>query len=419
MSEKKKSEGIDFAGFDDVDEDENEVAQSEPTKNTTTPAPSNSNQSKSSQKNTKDSAGGNWKIILIIIAAVLIYFVMGSEDDSETNITSQKIGNDIAEPKSGFSSSSLLETKPPVGSNHVHSKNEIRYCLFESVRLSEMEERLLTEYAVDEYNKRVDDFNKRCLSYRYPQGDYDEVVKETKQAVRKLKNEVSSQLLYWNKGNRKTVKEETKISDKQLIVEIQTILNKVGYKVGVADGIIGPKTISAIREFKKNYSNTDNENIKKFEESLDYILDKYDIPTENINSDKPADIIVKQKDSISVTTRKEENNKNQIIMKKKEVTSESLPSKSQKPNLSNVSASERTAIEKKCGYHKRNSGPAKYYACLNSEVRSLSNSSGPPNLSNVSASERTAIEKKCGYHKRNSGPAKYYACLNSEVEALY
>jgi hypothetical protein len=59
-----------------------------------------------------------------------------------------------------------------------------------------------------------------------------------------------------------------------------------------------------------------------------------------------------------------------------------------------------------------------YYACGSSQVATLGNSPGKPDLTRVSSQERKKIADACNADRLLHGPAKYYACLGSQLAAL-
>ena len=75
---------------------------------------------------------------------------------------------------------SLPEEKPPVGSNLTFSTPQIRYCIYESVRMDGMSSALNTrsQFEVDTFNARVADYNSRCASFRYRRGALEPVQTE-------------------------------------------------------------------------------------------------------------------------------------------------------------------------------------------------------------------------------------------------
>jgi hypothetical protein len=67
------------------------------------------------------------------------------------------------------------ESKPPPGTDVALLQSQIRYCLAQKVRLDTMEPMidLHSSVQVNGYNDLVDDYNRRCSSYRYRQSDMD------------------------------------------------------------------------------------------------------------------------------------------------------------------------------------------------------------------------------------------------------
>lgn len=70
------------------------------------------------------------------------------------------------------SAARLVEEKPPAGTGLVLNSNQIRYCLFESVRLDTFKSHLnsYSQVEVDSFNEYVADYNSRCGNFRYRRG---------------------------------------------------------------------------------------------------------------------------------------------------------------------------------------------------------------------------------------------------------
>lgn len=77
-------------------------------------------------------------------------------------------------------SPSWVESPPPVGKGRVLSRDEIRYCRSENVRLQAMELEVAgTNSAhVDLFNRYVDDYNGRCGNFQYREGELESVQRE-------------------------------------------------------------------------------------------------------------------------------------------------------------------------------------------------------------------------------------------------
>ena len=69
------------------------------------------------------------------------------------------------------------EMLPPVGTDNVLTRQQIRYCLAESVRLDGGKAYLEKKTRLDpkRFNAEVQDYNNRCSSFRYPTRIFDDV----------------------------------------------------------------------------------------------------------------------------------------------------------------------------------------------------------------------------------------------------
>lgn len=83
-------------------------------------------------------------------------------------------------PASVYSPVLPKEDKPPVGTNISLSRDQIRYCLSEDIRLGAMKN-AINQYAdsdVDLFNAKVHDYNSRCGKFRYRRGSLESVRSE-------------------------------------------------------------------------------------------------------------------------------------------------------------------------------------------------------------------------------------------------
>jgi hypothetical protein len=72
------------------------------------------------------------------------------------------------------------EEKPPVASGLSFSRNQIRYCLSEDIRMSAWQEQVNqnSQSSVDAFNLSVNDYNIRCSNFRYRRGTLESVRSE-------------------------------------------------------------------------------------------------------------------------------------------------------------------------------------------------------------------------------------------------
>ncbi|MBK7135425.1 MAG: hypothetical protein IPH73_04105 [Rhodocyclales bacterium] len=67
----------------------------------------------------------------------------------------------------------LNEEKPPIGTDLVLNRMQIRYCLTEMIRVKAVESIVsrASNTEIDRFNTRIDDYNSRCGRYRYRNGE--------------------------------------------------------------------------------------------------------------------------------------------------------------------------------------------------------------------------------------------------------
>jgi len=94
-----------------------------------------------------------------------------------------------------------------------------------------------------------------------------------------------------------------------------------------------------------------------------------------------------------------------------------LFAQTQQPDLSGLSADDRTSIQSTCSHEKYSLGPAAYHQCLQTQLNKLSGSQSP-DLSGLSADDRTSIQSTCSHEKYRLGPAAYHQCLQTQLNKL-
>ena len=137
---------------------------------------------------------------------------------------------------------SMEFAKPSVGRNNVLSVAQLRWCSREKIRLSTQRSLTTTGTDVDQYNANVSDYNSRCGKFRYRRGTLE-------RARREVEN-IRDQIVAGVRGETATIPPR-KAKRLPLTLNIQKLLRKLGYNLGVADGIYGPKTWSAIQAFQR------------------------------------------------------------------------------------------------------------------------------------------------------------------------
>ena len=188
--EQKKGEGKGFAGLSslvsDVDTTPPPAAKAEPaaaapsaghpSSQPAQPQPQPSQRQtyqEPAQPSSGGSSGGKW--VLGIAAVMGVLWLIGQSDKNTTSPApaysppAQSTAPSYAPPPQPQAPSRPVETKPPVGQDLVLSREQIRYCLAEDIRIDGAKSALnnYIDADVDRFNAMVGDYNSRCSSFKY------------------------------------------------------------------------------------------------------------------------------------------------------------------------------------------------------------------------------------------------------------
>jgi peptidoglycan hydrolase-like protein with peptidoglycan-binding domain len=213
------------------------------------------------------SSAGKW---LFGIAAVIGVFWLANQSDNNsssrptyspepfsTTVASTPAWQPpAAQPRAP---SRPAEEKPTVGRNNVLSTSQIRYCLAEKIRVDAAES-VINNYVdsdVDRFNGYVNDYNGRCGEFRYRQGALESARRDVEPYRSQLQAEGRSRLVHNpSTATRSQTPAQTprpvRPSPDATVQAIQRRLNELGYDAGPADGLLGGKTIAAIRSFQQS-----------------------------------------------------------------------------------------------------------------------------------------------------------------------
>ena len=197
------------------------------------------------------SSNKSWLMFAVIVFVsimVSIYFVpplkTSTKKGSVPPLTSQKYSQAsyVTSPPPSIARNvnmqNITYTEPPIGINNILSLPQIRWCLREQIRVDTMRVLINSNIKVKKFNKIVSNYNQRCSKYRYKI-----------RTLQVAKQEVETQ--------RHIIVDEAKkyISrpySKKLVQDIQHSLKALGYDPGPVDGLIGARTMRAVRAFQRD-----------------------------------------------------------------------------------------------------------------------------------------------------------------------
>lgn len=130
-----------------------------------------------------------------IAAAVgIIIFISNSDDKRSASNSSSAT---YSPPASIFTPDPQVEEAPPVGSGLTLSRNQIRYCLSEDIRLNAMKMAVnsYSDNDVNLFNYYIQYYNSRCGQFRYRQGSLESVRSEVEANRYTLEQEGRNRLM--------------------------------------------------------------------------------------------------------------------------------------------------------------------------------------------------------------------------------
>lgn len=160
---------------------------------------------------------------------------------------------------SSSASSQLGEQMPAPGTDRVLSRNEVRYCIFQGERLDIVRDLISSNREIDRFNALVNDFNSRCSSFRYRQGVLQAIEAEVPGKRQSLRLDAQRLISSWRESALSSSASSTgeglvDITTVSGATLVQTKLKELGYYAGVVDGLWGPASRTALRNFKLSQS---------------------------------------------------------------------------------------------------------------------------------------------------------------------
>ena len=212
------------------------------------------NSNNDTNKNINEKQKSKTKYFLIIIFLFLsICFIFNQE--------SSKIGSEsAAEHSSSVNNIDLEYTIPPIGKSNILSIQQIRWCERQRIRIETLKNYVKSDFAIQKINYLIDDFNNRCSSFKYREKDFSQAKREVEHIREEIVQESINKARYYEyidqasqsmANNFVTDQASTSINQAELIRETQKLLTKLGYYPGSIDGILGDRTLIAIKLYKK------------------------------------------------------------------------------------------------------------------------------------------------------------------------
>lgn len=117
--------------------------------------------------------GGGVCLLLALLYALGDHLNPPSGPSSPSTARPSTPGNPSERSPAPNTSARPSEEMPPVGTNHVLSSAQIRYCVAENIRLAAAQQIIHDTDVVSDvlrFNDMIEDYNSRCSEYRYRRG---------------------------------------------------------------------------------------------------------------------------------------------------------------------------------------------------------------------------------------------------------
>jgi len=227
-------------------------------------------QVKESVENDKTGRSSVRKWFWITVAVFFAIWFFSNEREGTKNTTHKQISStktdnvQLGRPTSDATkikgqSAGLHYEKPPIGTNNVLSFSQICWCLREDIRIETMRNLIDTKEQIDKFNKIVDDYNTRCVEFRYRKGSLQRAQKEVEANRSQIISEVtrnakklshSLRPTHSSVSQRPPRNDTSKLPNPQHTRKAQQLLTNLGYDPGPIDGQYGHRTANAVRMFQ-------------------------------------------------------------------------------------------------------------------------------------------------------------------------
>jgi len=182
-----------------------------------------------------------------------------SSDDlnSDSTVEAQSVASNGSEP-SRYDDVILQYIKPSVGTDNILSIAEIRWCVRGGMEIEATRGVFSSNEGIEKFNAIVDEYNRRCGSYRYREGNLglaQRQVEEWRAAIEgeaKDKARQIDQIASTSSTTPSSSFSRDTGPSKAMVKEVQMLLRVLRFGPGIADGITGPKTEGAVRAFQRS-----------------------------------------------------------------------------------------------------------------------------------------------------------------------
>jgi hypothetical protein len=139
-----------------------------------------------------------WAVYACILGAIIIGVLSDKNNSPQpTTIRQTQTPSSLVPMPAPSRVFAEIEIVPSKGTNLEFTRENLRYCSYQSTRLDLARNGILNEIMQQRFNSAVEDYNSRCATYRYRQADRAAVDQELQTKLPVLKAEVEKLLVSW------------------------------------------------------------------------------------------------------------------------------------------------------------------------------------------------------------------------------
>ena len=202
-----------------------------------------------------------WGLAAAALVGFLVYNANKKPSYSPRPSPTTTLTPTTPQPSNSAPSSLYEELKPTPGTGRVLNRNQVRYCIFQGKRLDILRGLVSSNSEIDQFNRMVGDFNSRCSSFQYRQGVLRAIEAEVPGRRQHLWLDAQRIFSSWRASSfSRTMDDQLiDISTVSGVNLVQSRLKELGHYAGRVDGIWGPASRAALRNFKLSQSGLRND----------------------------------------------------------------------------------------------------------------------------------------------------------------
>lgn len=152
-------------------------------------------------------------IVIVVLVLIALWAAFGNSDDKSSSKSRNTSSTTMTAQKKSNSSDKISYSKPPTGSGRVFSMDEMHWAAREQIRLDTMKALVHSQAGIDEYNRRVNDYNDRASHFKYKSGQWQRAQNDVNAHRSEIEQEIRNEVNQNGWGEETTYNESSNIQN--------------------------------------------------------------------------------------------------------------------------------------------------------------------------------------------------------------